>query len=271
MSSGGGAVLQPKLVEKVWGRDSLPAPFHAPQGRRIGEIWFEPPPQLDDLLAKYLFTSEKLSVQVHPDDAAAPAGSRGKEECWLVLAAEEGARVAIGFQRELSAEELRVAAEDGSIEDLLAWHEVKPGDFFYLPAGTVHAIGAGLTIAELQQNSDVTYRLYDYGRPRELHLQEALQVAERGIYTDDRRRPVAPDRTVTLVDGPHFRLDHLVGEPGDALRAAYSKPFMVLPLAGEVTLDGGGQIPAGGCGWAEALDSLQTAPDARLLLLTTCG
>ena len=105
------AALPIRTVEKVWGRETLPPPFKAPAGKRIGEIWFEPPAQLDELLVKYLFTSEKLSVQVHPDDAQAQAlgdGERGKEECWLVIDAEplilvlkidvpiEGARMRVG-------------------------------------------------------------------------------------------------------------------------------------------------------------------------------
>ena len=136
--------LETKIVEKPWGRDALPPPFVAPHGQRIGEIWFDPPPELPELLVKYLFTSENLSVQVHPSDDQAPAGSRGKEECWLVLSAERGARLAVGFKAEISTEQMRSAALDGSIENLLEWHEVRAGDFIYLTAGTVHDIGAGL-------------------------------------------------------------------------------------------------------------------------------
>jgi mannose-6-phosphate isomerase len=99
---------------------------------------------------------------------SAPAGERGKEECWLVIAAEPDAKLGIGFDQALSAEAMRKAALDGSIENLLTWHPARPGDFFYIPAGTVHAIGAGIGLIEVQQNSDITYRLYDYGRPREL-------------------------------------------------------------------------------------------------------
>lgn len=269
MTAMAGQALASKLVEKPWGRDMLPEPFAAPAGVRIGEIWFEPPPELDALLAKYLFTSEALSVQVHPDDASAPQGTRGKEECWLVLDAEPGARLAIGFQRAVSEDELRTAAQDGSVEELLAWHPVAPGDFFYLPAGTVHAIGAGVTIAELQQNSDVTYRLYDYGRPRALHLDEALQVANRDVYHDARQRRVAPDEAATLVDGPHFRLDQVVGEPDAKTRSAFNKPLMILPLSGEVVI-GAYEIAAGGCGWAKNLDMVRFSAATRALVLTAC-
>jgi mannose-6-phosphate isomerase len=99
-----------------------------------------------------------------------PAIRRGKEECWLVIDAEPGATLGVGFHEPVSHEVLRAAALDGSIEDMLVWHPVKAGDFFYIPANTVHAIGAGVSLIEIQQNSDITYRLYDYGRPRELHL-----------------------------------------------------------------------------------------------------
>ncbi|MEE4204979.1 MAG: class I mannose-6-phosphate isomerase, partial [Erythrobacter sp.] len=129
------------MVEKVWGRNDLPSPFAAPEGKRIGEIWFEPPPELPQVLVKYLFTSEKLSVQVHPSDADALPGEAGKEECWLVLDAEPGASLAIGFREEVPPERIEASARDGSIEDLLEWHPASAGDLFYLPAGTVHAIG----------------------------------------------------------------------------------------------------------------------------------
>ena len=118
------------MVEKVWGRDALPVPFAAPQGKRIGEIWFKPPPELPQLLVKYLFTSEKLSVQVHPSDAQALAGENGKEECWLVLDAEPGAKLAIGFNEPLTPAQIEAAARDGSIEDLLTWHAAAAGDIF---------------------------------------------------------------------------------------------------------------------------------------------
>ena len=174
------AVLPIREVEKPWGMDVLPAPFIAPAGTRIGEIWFERPEQLPSLLVKYIFTSEKLSVQVHPDDAQALAAGEadtGKEECWLVIAAEPGAALGIGFRQAIDRDAMRAAALDGTIEDMLVWHQVQPGDFFYIPANTVHAIGAGVSLIEIQQNSDITYRLYDYGRPRPLHLDAGIAVS----------------------------------------------------------------------------------------------
>ena len=253
------------MVEKVWGRDSLPAPFAAPEGQRIGEIWFEPPPELDALLVKYLFTSDKLSVQVHPSDEQAPDGSNGKEECWLVLDAEPDARLAVGFRENVTAEQMRAGALDGSIEQMLEWHPVKAGDFFYIPAGTVHAIGSGIALIEIQQNSDITYRFYDYGRPRELHLDESLSVAEGEPHPASLRRSIASGESLCLVDGPHFRLDRVVGSPGSHVAARHDGVLLAIPLSGEVTL-AGEKLPAGGCGLAQSLAELSIAPDAVILL-----
>lgn len=174
--------LTPSFREKVWGASRLSPWFPDPgSDKKIGEVWFE---GVDDLplLVKFIFTSEKLSVQVHPDDEYARAhhGSRGKTEMWHILGAEPGAKIAAGFREELTPQQLRDAAMSGEIEGLLEWCEAEPGDTFFIPAGTVHAIGAGISLCEIQQHSDVTYRLYDYGRPRELHLDHAVVVSHLG-------------------------------------------------------------------------------------------
>ena len=258
-------LLFTKSVSKPWGQDRLPPPFSTSEGNRIGEIWFEPPAELPQLLVKYLFTSEPLSVQVHPPDTQAPSGHRGKEECWLVLSAEPGAKLGVGFKQEVSSEQIRAAALDGSIEELLAWHDVSPGDFFYLPAGSVHAIGAGLSLIEVQQNSDVTYRLYDYGRPRELHLDQGIAVADCGQHEPDLRRHVPPRGHVPLVNGPYFRLDRLDGDPDEATRARYSdKSLLVIPMEGSVSL-GGVTVAPGACGFADHLGGIRFG-DARSLI-----
>ncbi len=171
--------LPTRFLEKLWGAtDLLPWYLNSDQ-KKIGEVWFEADLPL---LVKFVFTSERLSVQVHPNDdfAAAHENSRGKTEMWYVLRADPGARLAIGFREPLSSERLRETALNGQIEQLLNWIEVQPGDAFFVPAGTVHAIGGGLALCEIQQHSDITYRLYDYGRPRELHLDKAVQVAFSG-------------------------------------------------------------------------------------------
>ncbi len=155
----------------MWGATDL-VPWYPASDKKIGEVWFEADLPL---LVKFVFTSERLSVQVHPNDdfAAAHENSRGKTEMWYVMRADPGARIAIGFRESISRERLREAAVSGEIEQLLNWLEVQAGDAFFIPAGTVHAIGGGLALCEIQQHSDVTYRLYDYGRPRELHLDKA--------------------------------------------------------------------------------------------------
>ncbi len=249
------AVLPTRMVERLWGRTSLPAPFAAPVGERIGEVWFEPPAALDQLLVKYIFTSQALSVQVHPADAQAPAGYRGKSECWLVIAAEPEAKLGIGFDRALSAEAMRAAALDGSIEHLLTWHAATPGEFFYIPAGTVHAIGAGVGLIEVQQNSDITYRLYDYGRPRELHLDAGITVARGEPYPANLHQQLADSGSAMLVEGPHFRLDRLDGAPAAAVAARYSGGLLVIPLDGQAEVSGE-VVKAGECALAGSLDEV---------------
>lgn len=159
------------------GFDSSRTPF-SDSPNKIGEVWYEGIADLP-LLIKFLFTTEKLSVQAHPNDEYARLhhDSRGKTEMWHVLRAEPGAQVAAGFREPITPEKLREASLSGEIENLLEWFDAAPGDTFFIPAGTVHAIGAGLTLCEIQQHSDVTYRLYDYGRPRELHLDRAVEVS----------------------------------------------------------------------------------------------
>src|SRR5271154_339418 len=197
--------LSPSFREKIWGATRL-EPWFPNAERKIGEVWFEGVDNLP-LLIKFIFTSEKLSVQVHPGDhyARMHHQSRGKTEMWHILAAEPGARIAAGFRAPLSAVQLKAAAVSGQIEELLQWFEAKPGDTFFIPAGTVHAIGGGLVLCEIQQNSDVTYRLYDYGRPRELHLDQAVAVSARTPYAALRQ----PDGEV-LVASEYFTTSKLV-------------------------------------------------------------
>lgn len=186
--------LEPRFVERPWGRRDL-APLYPPARENIGEVWFQPAPDFP-LLVKFLFTSEPLSVQVHPGDDYARLhenGSRGKCEMWHILAAEPGAKVAIGFRQPVTGDRLRLAVADGSIERLLQWIDARPGDTFYTHSGVVHAIGAGIVLCEIQQNSDITYRLYDYGRRRELHVEKALAVADTGVYDAHRPLPLSCD------------------------------------------------------------------------------
>jgi mannose-6-phosphate isomerase len=223
--------LARKFVEKPWGRTQLPPMFDAPAGQRIGEVWFTAAGDLP-LLAKYIFTSERLSIQVHPDDAQARARGlrQGKSECWYILDAEPDATLGLGLKRAIDKGELCAAALDGSIEQLMDWRPVSAGDFVFVPAGTIHAIGAGISLLEFQQNSDVTYRLYDYGRPRDLHLDDGVAVSNPAPFPDDLVQHLSGDEQRVLVDGPHFTL---VISSDDAL---CDRQRWVLPLQGEVSV-----------------------------------
>jgi mannose-6-phosphate isomerase len=187
-------------VEKPeWGSTQL-EPWFRNSDRKIGEMWFEGPGDAP-LLIKFLFTTAALSVQVHPNDEYAREhhNSRGKTEMWHVLRAEPGAQIAAGLREPVTEAQLRAAAISGEIEQLLEWHDANPGDTFFIPAGTVHAIGAGLVLCEIQQAADVTYRLYDYGRPRDLHLEHGARVS-RTVPHDARR----PSGDGLLVECPYF-------------------------------------------------------------------
>ncbi|HYO82801.1 MAG TPA: class I mannose-6-phosphate isomerase [Bryobacteraceae bacterium] len=193
--------IRPRFVERVWGRTDL-APLWGKQDRKIGEVWFELP---DDypLLVKFIFTEERLSIQVHPDDdyARQHEGSRGKTEMWYILSAEPGATVALGFREAVTADQVRRSIADGTIEQLLNMMPVKPGDALHTQCRTIHAIGAGVALCEIQQNSDVTYRLYDYGRQRELHVEKGLEVLNLEPYDGRRELPVRSEYyTTELLD-----------------------------------------------------------------------
>lgn len=234
--------LKTHRVEKPWGRRHLWNGFADPEagGEPVGEIWFQAPgDSAPDLLVKYLFTGEKLSVQVHPDDAQARERGlpRGKDECWVILAAEPDSTIALGTRAPVDAAALRDAALDGSIEALLDWKPVKAGDFIYAPARTIHAIGAGITLIEIQQNSETTYRLYDYGRPRELHLEDGVAVADAVPFVfAPVPGEVEPGRTI-LTEGPKFVVERWPG--GDrALRMPDETSGWLVPVRGHGEVDG---------------------------------
>ena len=251
-----------RYIEKPWGRTQLPPSFEAPSGRKTGEVWFVDGAELP-LLAKYIFTSERLSIQVHPNDEQARARGfkRGKNECWYIVDAEPEATLGLGMKRQLSRDELREAALDGSIESLIDWRPIVPGDFFFVPAGTIHAIGAGITLLEFQQNSDVTYRLYDYGRARELHLDDAVAIARLERYPDALASNISPDEQRKVVDGPAFVLVHARSDMlGDRRR-------WVMPLEGKVQF-GGDVAAAGECLLLQPGQALE-CQDARMLIGAT--
>lgn len=132
------------------------------------------------LLLKFLFPHDKLSVQVHPDDACAQRVGQpwGKTECWYVLQAEKGAQVALGMKPGTTRQQLEQAIRETRAEDLLNWIDIHPGEMIYVAGGTVHAIAPGSILVETQQSSDTTYRLYDYGRPRPLHLEQGMEAVK---------------------------------------------------------------------------------------------
>ncbi len=204
-----------QVARKPWGGVDLhPWSSIDVAGDPVGELWFQredknaPTPAL---LVKLLFTSEPLSVQVHPDDEFARSIGlpNGKTEAWYILAAAQGARVALGLKRHLTPQALRAAIKDGSIAGLTQWRAVAKGDIIFVPAGTIHAIGAGIVLAEIQQRSDTTFRLFDYGRQRELHEESAVAVSDAGpVHTQSSPRRLTMARTV-LIASPHFVIERI--------------------------------------------------------------
>jgi len=219
--------LSSTALEKVWGTPDT-EPWYPHSARKTGEVWFTAPEE-PRLLVKFLFTSEKLSVQVHPHDSAA---GPGKTEMWHVLRAAPGASLALGFVRPVSRDEARAAALSGEIEQLLHWYPAHPGDTFFVPAGTVHAIGEGLALCEIQQYSDTTYRLYDYGRPRELHLDAALAVAELGPHPGLSAPVDLGDGRRLLVECPYFRTESIAPD-GTSQYTPGPAAEMIICLEGE--------------------------------------
>ncbi len=249
-------ITRRKLVEPLWGGTRLATWLELPEPRpaRLGESWqvFDSNPVAEGpfagrtlaelarhygpalvgaravarygadvpLLAKFIDAADRLSIQVHPDDAyahrvEAHTGFHGKTEAWYILDAAPGATVTYGLKRPCTRAEFAAAVAAGTVEALMAHLPVAPGDVIFVPAGTLHAINAGIMLFEIQQKSDLTYRVYDYGRcdpktgqPRELHLEKALDVsvfapAPRGVI---RPLPLAPDRDL-LVACPSFALE----------------------------------------------------------------
>lgn len=259
MSASAPVCLPVRFLEKVWGATDL-SPWYPHQAKKIGEVWFEADLPL---LVKFIFTTERLSVQVHPDDAFAGAheNCRGKTEMWYVLRADPGAQVGIGFRESLTREQLREAALDGRIERLLNWIDVRAGDAFFMPPGTVHAIGPGLAMCEIQQHSDVTYRLYDYGRPRELHLEKGVQVA-----LTEATRPCA----VRLpIDCPYFHSELFELTAPMRYQPEAARFHVVIVLAGSGTIAGQPLQP--GQAWLIPQGSapFSLAPDSPVKLLRT--
>ena len=276
----GPVALRPIVKERVWGVERLPKWYPQPEpGRPVGEAWLtaaeceaETGETLGELargnpaafgadtngfplLIKMLFPREKLSVQVHPNDAEAQAVGhpRGKTECWYIVQAEPGATVAVGLKEPMTGEQVRAAIADQTLEGKLRHLPVKAGDMVYVDAGTVHAIGPGVTVLETQEYSDITYRLYDYGRPRELHVEHGLAVVrnsnEAGLLA-----PVAKHGFVRLVASPYFVVDRFSVD-GEAELGDVGKMQILVALEDGCSV-GTTALPAG---WAVVVPAAETA------------
>jgi len=234
--------IAPLFDPRVWGyRDLRPWYDHVAGKDPIGEVWLTgdeclvatgphtgiklsslfhefheallgagvPSPD-SPLLIKVLFAREKLSVQVHPDDQMAQkyGDPRGKTECWYALAAEPEARVALGLKAGVTLDQVRNGIHDGTLEESLNIVQVLPGDLIFVDAGTVHAIWPGAVLMETQQNCDLTYRMYDYGRPRELHIEKSLEATKLTTRAGKIPPVELADRTV-LIDEEYFRVERV--------------------------------------------------------------
>ena len=247
--------IEPRYVGRVWGfLDLRPWYDHTSYGEPVGEVWLTgdeclvatghytgtalgrlfvqmseallgktAPAQQSPLLLKMLFAKEKLSVQVHPDDKMAQkyGHPRGKTECWYALSAEPGTVVAAGLKPPVTLAQVEAEIHDGTLEKSLNMVEVTTGDMIFVDAGTVHAVWPGAVLLETQQNSDLTYRMYDYGRPRELHIEKSLEAIRLRTRAGKVSPTILADRTV-LLDSEYFRVERIpVAEtlPGTSLPA----------------------------------------------------
>jgi mannose-6-phosphate isomerase len=251
--------LKPWFSERVWGKRDL-RPWYEDTGTTelVGEAWLTGPQCVVEtgelegrtfasvaaewggefpLLVKLLFPNEKLSVQVHPDDAQAQAFGevRGKTECWYVLEAEPGAAVALGLKDGAGREQVAAAIADGTMESLMEWVPVEVGDMLFVDAGTVHAIGPGVVLLETQQTSDVTYRLYDYGRPRELHLEKGLAVMKAKTQAG-KVKSREMDGFTRLIEQKYFAVDRFELGKMDEARVSMEGQGCLVGLRGTVSV-----------------------------------
>ena len=274
-----------RLVPKPWGRTDLrPWNVYHDAGAAMGEVWFErtdakaPAPAL---LLKLIFTSAPLSIQVHPDDVFARSIglAHGKSEAWYVLCGSSGAEIAVGLKHRLTPAQLRTSIGDGSIAEQVDWRAVCTGDVTVVPGGTIHAIGAGLVMVEIQQRSDATFRLFDYGRGRELHVDAAVAAAKANrAERQPPLRKVTAARTL-LVAGPHFVLERLALPPESVWRLKAAGETWLFILMGRARagaidvetgsvlfLEGDGTRVDVGCGGLEILVAYAGAVSAPDLL-----
>ena len=227
---------------KPWGVSDLrPWSSGHSESSLIGEISYEradsqsTPPAL---LLKLLFTSAPLSIQVHPDDAFAKLMGlpNGKTEAWYILSATHGARVALGLKQAMTPQQLRRAAEDGSMAELMDWRLVKAHDVISVPAGTIHAIGAGIVLAEIQQRSDATYRLFDFARERPLNIQDGTAGAMRGPAEPQFQPKRLSDERTLLVANSHFGFERICLAAGSTWCLDAERETWLLVLEGSANV-----------------------------------
>lgn len=211
-------------------------------GKTLSEIYGGEFP----LLIKFIDARKDLSIQVHPDDelAARRHGCKGKTEMWYIIGASEGAHLYAGLSRQITPDEYAARVADGSITDVLADHKVAPGDVFFLPAGRIHAICGGCYLAEIQETSDITYRLYDYnrpgfdGKPRQLHTELAKDAIDYTVYPDYRTRyECEPNSLTAIVSCRHFTTSLLKADSPVTI-AAEGEPFIIICAEGSCLLNG---------------------------------
>ena len=238
------AIVQTK--QKPWGSSNLlPWSGASTSDGPVGELWFQrtdtKAPETA-LLLKLLFTTAPLSIQVHPDDTFARSIGldNGKTEAWYILSAKPDAQVALGLQHTLSSAQLRSAIADGSIVDVVQWRPVRAGDIIFVPAGTIHTIGAGIVLAEIQQQSDATFRLFDYSRQRELHIDNAVIAAIAGPAERQSSPMQFNEARKAVVVDPHFVLEHVEFLPGTVWTIDVAKEAWVLVVGGSAQVGSAG-------------------------------
>jgi mannose-6-phosphate isomerase len=244
-------------VPKPWGLTAK-SDWAASEQREqpIGEIWYDRTSAASvapALLLKILMTSKPLSIQVHPDDkyAILMGLANGKTEAWHVLAAEPGAQVALGPLQSTSADELRAAIAHNRLSELLHWRPAHAGETIFVPAGTIHAIGAGLVIAEIQQRSDATFRLSDHDRGRTLHIDDAIAVAHTeplGLQSAERR--MNNERSLLLANS-HFVFERIELPAASAWCLEAQRETWLLVIDGGATINST-QFAKGDCVFAQA-------------------
>jgi mannose-6-phosphate isomerase len=231
-----------RAIHKPWGVSDL-QPWSDIDGTAdaVGELWFERADNnapIPALLLKLLFTSGPLSIQVHPDDTFARAMGlpNGKSEAWYIISAEPDSQIGIGLKHRVTPQELRASIASGSIVDLVQWHPAAKGDVFFIPAGTIHALGAGVVLAEIQQRSDTTFRLFDYDRSRELNIDDGVAVANAWPLRSPAKPSRLTDERTVLVASRHFVLEHVELQQGSSWALVAEPETWVLVLDGHAAI-----------------------------------